>query len=263
MNFTIDQLPADRSQIAHDGIRTPAEAFDAARNDAQQAKKDHTQAELELPASEWKDAKVEAAAIKVGKPAPKTRTHTAKHEQLIRDLAHKIKVTSLTEAGCREALQTALASCGADYLAQANKAADALDASWANLLTTASKLHSERRRATGIALKLGGDRFGVSAIQLDVKKDITGIEIPADGARVGHADVGIVLERLAALGIAEAEPQPVRFGIPAGVSKNIQAIAKQSHEQPEGQAARERAEREAQLDLLNRKLGEEIIAGRA
>ncbi len=91
-------------EIAQQQIREAAAAWDGAKATLDEAGKSHTQAEQELPASEWRDAEVAAEARAAGKPEPKTRSHTAKHEQRIRDLAHELKVATLTEQSAFQAL---------------------------------------------------------------------------------------------------------------------------------------------------------------
>jgi hypothetical protein len=72
MDIAIENLPA-YEQISNEHIREAAAQLDAARVALDEAKKSHTQVELELPASEWLDAEIAAEARRASKPESKTR----------------------------------------------------------------------------------------------------------------------------------------------------------------------------------------------
>src|SRR6266566_8956680 len=172
MNIAVENLPPYQ-QITCTPISEAAAALSAAKTDLDTAKKDHVQAEQELPAAEWRDAEAEASALEAGKPAPKTEVHTVRHVALLRALAKKVKVATLRLNTAHDALGAALDEHGDAYRAEAEGLASELENQWRDLIGKAVELHAAYSRANSIARKVGSERLVVSAIGLDVRRDVT------------------------------------------------------------------------------------------
>jgi hypothetical protein len=220
-------LPAPAA-ISHAGISTAAEAFDAARLHAQQAKKDLTELEQTRESAEWKDAEAVDQAQAAGKPAPKL-TAVIAHDKLTDKAKLDLKVATLAEARTRSALRAALDTCGDAYLAEVEKQASGLDASWDNAVKNLVKLHAEHRRATDTARKLGSDRLPVEKGSLRLPQ-LGGITVAHGASEVAYVYASDLIGALGELGQTQAEPK--RGGIPAQQATNIAAIARGAHRSP-------------------------------
>jgi hypothetical protein len=192
-------------------IREALNAWSSGRADLAQAKKDLTTAEQELPASEWKDAELEAEAVEAGSAVPKTRQHTAKHEQLIRDLLHRVKVTTLTEVRAQDAAQEALDAHLSEWQEQITAEAEALAGEWQEALPGLIELYGRMASAHRVEAKICGEAPSAHAIKLTTRQlTAAGAAIAVGGPKVVHIPAEEVLAGLADLGQPQPEPEPKR-----------------------------------------------------
>jgi hypothetical protein len=166
MEFSIDQLPP-YEQISEPHIRDAAGAVSAARAALDEAKKAHTQAELELPASEYKDAELAAEARAAGKPEPKTRQHTVAHEKRIRDLAHELKTCEVMALTASDGLEDAIEQYGETYAAEIEQTCSDLAGEWRQLVEQQITLHAKLQQASLVRSRVipgAPQHVGVAAV---------------------------------------------------------------------------------------------------
>jgi hypothetical protein len=210
------QLPV-YTEIDQEQIRDAAGAWDAAKTALDEAKKAHAQAEMELPASEWRDAEIVAEARAAGKPEPTKRAHTSKHEQRIGDLAHELKVATLTEQRTFDGLQAALDEHQEEWAESIECDVQSLNDEWADAINTLVEIHARRSAALAIkAMVVGGEQPGVGALGFK-SGQIRGIDFAQGaGRQTGYVPTGDVLAGLADLGMPEpvVETAPVEHAPP-------------------------------------------------
>jgi hypothetical protein len=166
-SIAVENLPPYEA-ISNEAIREAVAQHNAAKAAFDEAKKSHTQAELELPATEQLDAELAADARAAGKPEPKTRTHTAKHEQQIRDLAHELKVAAIIEQRTLDSLERALIDHGEVWAEEVAAEADARRAQWATEVDELTTLHGRLNAVLSVARAvLGPNQGSASAITFD------------------------------------------------------------------------------------------------
>jgi hypothetical protein len=201
---------------------------------------------MELPASEWRDAEIEDQAIAANKPTPKVRAHTAKHEQLIQDLAHRLKVMQLGEARARDALRAALAEHGdtwrADYVADAAERLQTAESAFQTSLRKLTTDYGAYASAVATGRQLDIEHAGVGIFPFDARRDFADRPELAQGANPkATIAVETVLGKLADLGTSTPQ-EPVRVGMPDRVGAQLQARAKASQNPHGEEIGREQAE---------------------
>ncbi len=269
--IAIENLSASRQTISHKGIADAAEALDTAKANALTAKRDAEQARQELPASEWKDAELVDKAVAAGEKPPAKRAHTVKHEQLIRDLEFAEKPAQLAEARCREALKTALAEHGPDYLAEAEERIAETETAWNASLAKLKADHASYAAAVRVGRAIGSTHLPVEASKLD-RKQLQGIELAHLAASSWPIYVQDLLGALEAVGTDEATPSKrVPVGVSAQVEANLRKIGTTDFRRITDEDVamrggrkdpgvdREIQERE---DFMHRQMGEDVIAAR-
>jgi hypothetical protein len=209
MDIAAETLPPYEA-ISNEPIRQAAAQLDAARAARDEVKKSHTQAELELPASEYRDAELAAEARGAGKPEPKTRAHTAKLEQGIRDLAHELKVATIIEQRSRDELDAALLEHGDAWGEEVRGSLEALREQWTAEVSELIALHARFSAALSVARTVLGEQAHVRALGF-TPAQIRGIEFASGQAReTGYVAAGDVLAALGDLGMPEPVVEPVQ-----------------------------------------------------
>jgi hypothetical protein len=208
MDIAVENLPP-YEQISNEPIREAVAQLSAARAALDEAKKSHTQVELELPASEWKDAEIAAEARRAAKPEPKTRAHTAKHEQRIRDLAAELKVSTILEQRALEDLHAAIDEHGEAWGDEVRESLEALRGQWAADLNEVIALHGRFSAALSVSRTVLGERSHADKVGFSPAA-IRGIEFASGQARqTGYVATPDVLAALVDLGMPVVEPAPV------------------------------------------------------
>jgi hypothetical protein len=266
MDIAVETLPP-YEQISNEPIREAVAQLSAARAALDEAKKSHTQAELELPASEWRDAELVAEARRASKPEPKTRAHTAKHEQRIRDLAAELKVATIIEQRSRDDVDAVLQECGAAFGEEVRASVEALREQWTIEVSELIALHGRFSAALSVARTVLGEQAHAHALGF-TPAQIRGIEFASHQAReTGFVATPDVLAALGSLGLPEPVIEPVQH---PPLRPMFQPDDRESAEQdkrrrffermagPEGDEARAKVRRERAE--LNRQAGEEALA---
>ncbi|HMH47682.1 MAG TPA: hypothetical protein VK538_08195 [Solirubrobacteraceae bacterium] len=221
-SIAIENLPA-YEQISNEPIRQAAAQLDAARGALDESKKSHTAAELELPASEWRDAEISADARADGKQEPKTRAHTAKHERLIQDLAHELKVATISEQHAVDSLDAALIEFGQVWGEEVAAAVLACQGQWTAEVNELIALHGRFSAALSVArVVLDGDQ-GTAAALTFAPSQVKGREwASGQSSSVRPAvQLGDVLAGLADLALPPepVEATPVEHALPYGPAR--------------------------------------------
>ncbi len=232
----VENLPA------HKPIAEAIAAHEAAQADHLAKRRDVTQLEQERPAAEWKQANAISEARAAGKPDPKS-SFVDEHDRLIDKARMELKVATLAERRAEAALADAHTEHGAAYRTEVETLAARLDKRWDEATAALSKLHAERRAAVSTARQLGSEHPPFRGIPVDVRREmVDAIELPSGANRVGHVPVETVLAKLSLVGTSQAEPEPVRTGMPDSVANKLAAIANASA--VDGGAQREIEQRE-------------------
>jgi hypothetical protein len=151
--LTIDQLPT-YEQISHPQIRDAAAALSAARAAYEEARKTVTEFEQTREAAEWRDAQKSEAARAAGEKEPR-RTEVAAHDRKTDDARHELKVAKLATERAAEAVETALATSGDDWLADLAKQAEAGLVEWQKQVNGLITLHRDLSGLLAVQRKLG------------------------------------------------------------------------------------------------------------
>jgi hypothetical protein len=262
---TIETLPAPEA-ITSKPIATAAQALRVAMKTQDEARKTRVQLEIELPNAKDADASADEKLRAEGKPPLKGRPATAAAEKAIADAQHEELVTTKATDRARGDLQAAAEEHGSAYATERAKRVENAAQAFQTTLAQLVKDYGEYGAATRVALQLDDETIGVGTVQLDVKREMEGIEIPSGAQPVGTVHVAELLAKLAALGTPHADIKAPRLGMTDEAA--AQLGRKGSKSQWDGNAdlpavQRERAEREAEAERLNREYGEQIIAGRA
>jgi hypothetical protein len=209
MDIALDNIvKLGYEQVSEPNIRQALADLDQSKVALDEAKKAHSQAELELPASEWEDAKIEADARAADQPAPKSRTHTAKRERLIRDLAHELKVAVLTADRAQARLTSIVNEAGPAWAAEVKKALGAMRQQWNRDLQELIALHARMGAANTVARAIG---LATGTVQVaDVNRGLLkGVELASGSPETAHVPVPDLLAILSDLGAPEPEPTRV------------------------------------------------------
>jgi hypothetical protein len=208
MDIAVENLPP-YEQISNEPIREAVAQLSAARAALDEAKKSHTAAELELPASAERDAEIAADARGAGKPEPKTRAHTAKHEQRIRDLAHELKVATIIQQRALKDLNAAIKEHGEAWGDEIRESLETLRGQWAADLNEVIALHGRFSAALSVARTVLGEQSHADKIGF-TPAQIRGIEFASHQARAtGYVATPEVLAALVNLGMPVVETPPV------------------------------------------------------
>jgi hypothetical protein len=132
--------PADR--VDHPEIKAAIIACNRAIDAERTTRQDHVQAELELPASEFKDEQALADAQAAGKKDPGP-VHADKHRALIRDLKRRHGAAKITRNRAQAAVTAAFEEHGDEWEARLNEQHDALREQISHTLDEFQALHQQ------------------------------------------------------------------------------------------------------------------------
>ena len=160
--INVDRLPA-AEDIDHTAIAAAAAAHASAQQSLQDTQRALGRLEDGREEASWRDARDADEALAAGKPMPK-RKHVAEHDRKAFELQHEVKVRQLAVQRTRQELQQAVDAHGADWAADLDQQAAALDQAWGAAVGALQTLHQERLAAHARRRVVGGQMPSTSIL---------------------------------------------------------------------------------------------------